>query len=204
MGKKAIWRLLSWVKNHSLYLLKKAFDPSFKFLSNLSFNKSNFKKLLRFYRQMILSWSQYLSSSPETLSQVLSQFLWYNNYIKFEEAVIHFEKFSNKNISLSLQLFENGRITSWVNLKDKYELTNDIFYQWAQLKHAISARWKTLNSNYSDIDEENLCQNHHVIKGARIFSTNKFSSKEIYSILSWNITNLPQTSVTKNCLKTQF
>ena len=144
MGKRAIWRLLSWVKNHSLYLLKKTFDPSFKFHSNLSFNKSIFKKLLPFYRQMILSWSQYLSSSPETPSQVLSQFLWYNNYIKFEDAVIHFEKFYNKNTSFSSQLFENGRIISWVNLKDKYELTNDMFYQRAQLKHAIPARWKTL------------------------------------------------------------
>ena len=174
MGKKAIWRLLSWVKNHSLYLLKKTFDPSFKFHSNLSFNKSNFKKLLPFYRQMILSWSQYLSSSPETPSQVLSQFLWYNNYIKFEDAVIHFEKFSNKNISFSLQLFENGRITSWVNLKDKYELTNDIFYQWAQLKHAISARWKTLISNYSDIDEENLCQITLLLKELEFFLPTNF------------------------------
>ena len=68
---------------------------------------------------------------------------------------------------------------SWVNLKDKYELMNDMFFQWAQIKHAVPTRWKTLISNYSDIDEENLCQNHHVTKEARILSTNKLSSKEI-------------------------
>ena len=28
-------------------------------------------------------------------------------------------------------------------------------------------------SNYSDIGEEHLCQNHHVIKAARILSTEK-------------------------------
>ena len=49
---------------------------------------------------MVISWSQYLSSSPEIPSQVLSQFLWYNNYIKIEDTVIHFEKFSNKNVKL--------------------------------------------------------------------------------------------------------
>ena len=42
----------------------------------------------------------------------------------------------------------------------KYELTNDMFFQWAQLKHTIRTRWKTLISNYSDTDQENLCQNH--------------------------------------------
>ena len=68
---------------------------------------------------MLISWSQYLSASPETLSQVLSQFLWYKNYIKIEDAVIHFEKFSNKNISFLLHLFKNCRIISWVNLKDE-------------------------------------------------------------------------------------
>ena len=42
------------------------------------------------------------------------------------------------------------------------------FFQWAQLKHAIPTRWKTVISNDSDIDEENFCQNHYAIKGAKI------------------------------------
>ena len=77
---------------------------------------------------MVISWSQLLSTSPETPSQVLSQFLWCNNYIKIEDAVMHFEKFSNENIKFLSQLFENDRITSWVNLKYRFELTNDMFY----------------------------------------------------------------------------
>ena len=55
------------------------------------------------------------------------------------------------------------------------------FFQLVQLKHAISARWKTLISNSRDIDERNLYQNHTLaIKGARIFSKKKISSEEIY------------------------
>ena len=46
-----------------------------------------------------------------------------------------------------------------------------MLFQWAQLEHSITTRWKILFSNYSVIDEENFCQNHHVVKGARIFST---------------------------------
>ena len=80
------WIYISWVKRiygdcfHGSktiprYLLKKTFSPSFKFHSNIYFNKSNFKELLPFHRQMLVSWSQYLFASPETPSQVLSQFL---------------------------------------------------------------------------------------------------------------------------------
>ena len=76
---------------------------------------------------MLICWSQSLSGSPETSSQILSQFLWFNKYFKIEGTVIHFPKFSNKGINFLLQLFENGRIKSWINLKDKYQLTNDVF-----------------------------------------------------------------------------
>ena len=59
---------------------------------------------------MLIRWNQYLSASPETPSQVLSQFLWYKNDIKVDDSVMQFEKLSNKNIKF--------------------------FSQWTQLKHA--------------------------------------------------------------------
>ena len=46
-------------------------------------------------------------------------------------------------------------IISSINLKDEYELTNDMFFQWTQLKHAIPTMWKTLISSISDIAEKN-------------------------------------------------
>ena len=48
---------------------------------------------------------------------------------------------------------------------------------------SIPTKWKKLIFDYSDINENDLYQNHHVIKGARILSLSKLSSKEIYSIL---------------------
>ena len=76
------------------------------------------------------------------------------NRVKIEDAAIHFEKFSNKNINFSPQFFENGRIMSCVNLKEEQEWTNDMLFQWAQLKHAIPIWWKTLISTCSDVNEE--------------------------------------------------
>ena len=77
---------------------------------------------------MLFSCSQGLSGSPETSSQILFQFLWFNKYITIEGTSIHFPKSSNKGINFILQLFENGRIISWVNLKDRYELTNNMSF----------------------------------------------------------------------------
>ena len=108
---------------------------------------------------------------------------------------MHFPKFSNKGINFLSQLFENGRIISWINLKDRYELKNNMFFQWAQLKHAIPPGWKKIIFDYNDINENDLCQNHHVIKGARILPLDKLSSKEIYSILISNIVNKPTSNI---------
>ena len=193
MGKKTIRWLLSWEKIIPLYQLNKTFCPSFKFHSNLSFKKSSLRRLLPFCRHH--SWSQSFSGSPETSSLILSHFLWFNKYIKIEGTVVHFPKFSNKGINFLLQLFENGRIISSIHLKERYELTNNMFFQWDQLKHAIAPRWKLIIFDFCGINENDLCQNHHVIKGARILPLYKLFSKEIYSILISNIVNKPTSNI---------
>ena len=78
---------------------------------------------------MLISWSQSRSGSPENSSQILSQFLRFNKYIKIEDTVIHFPKFSNKGINYISQLFENGSSISWINLKDrKYKILNNVLF----------------------------------------------------------------------------
>ena len=76
---------------------------------------------------MLICWSQSLSGSPENSSQIPSQVLRFNKYIKIEPTAIHFRKLSNKGINFLSQLFENGGIISWIHLKDRYELSNDVF-----------------------------------------------------------------------------
>ena len=98
---------------------------------------------------MVISWSQYLSSLPETPFEILSQFFWYENYIKIEETVIYFEQLSNKTIKFLSQLV----------------------FRRDQIKYTIPTKWKILISNYSNIGEKNLCQNHHVVKVARVLPT---------------------------------
>ena len=71
----------------------------------------------------------------------------------------------------------------------------EMFFQWAQLKHAVPPRWKKIIFDYSDINENDLCQNHHVIKGARTLPHDKLSSKEVYSILILNNVNKPPSKI---------
>ena len=68
---------------------------------------------------MLISWSLSLPAKPETPSHLV--FLLYNKYIIIEGVTIHFAKLSNKDNDLLSQLFENGRIISWFNLKDRYK-----------------------------------------------------------------------------------
>ena len=76
-------------------------------------------------------------------------------------------------------------IISSINLKDEYELTNDMFFQWTQLKHAISTMWKTLISSISDIAEKNCIKIVTLLKEARILSVEKLSSKKIFFDLNF-------------------
>ena len=88
----------------------------------------------------------------------------FNKCIEIDSTAIFFSKFSDKDINVISQLFDNGRIISWVNLKDTYKLTDENISQWAQLKHELRAMTKQLIFDYSDINENGLYQNHHVIK----------------------------------------
>ena len=49
-----------------------------------------------------------------------------------------------------------------------------MFFQWDQLKHAIPTKWKTLISNYNDIDKKKLYQKHHINKEAKILSNTNY------------------------------
>ena len=59
----------------------------------------------------------------------------------------------------------------------------------------IPPRLKKIIFDYSDITKNDLCQNHHLIKGARILPLDKLSSKKIYSILISNIVNKPTSNI---------
>ena len=72
-----------------LHLLNKYFGPFFKLHSNLHFESKLLKDFPSFNNQMLMSWKKYFIASPITPSYVLSQFLWYNGYIKIDNKAVY-------------------------------------------------------------------------------------------------------------------
>ena len=146
---------------------------------------------LLFYRHIFINWKTHFFSSPETPACLLSQFLWFNKYIQIEDNAVCLTKLAAKNIDFLSQLFEGGSLKSWNDLKIEYNLTNENYFQWLQLKHAIPHKWKTIIKQNPGNVRDLLIHDHHLIKGARIVTLEKLSSKELHSILITKFTNKP-------------
>ena len=87
---------------------------------------------------MLINWKKYIIAPSITLSCVLSQFLWYNNYIKIDSKAVYLKFFSTKNINFSTQQFnKDGSVKSWNILKTEYTLQNKDQFFWLQLINAI-------------------------------------------------------------------
>ena len=77
---------------------------------------------------------------------------------------MYLTKFAAKNVILC-QLFEEGSLKLWDELKFKYNLTNETYFRWLQLKHAIPDKWKTnMKRNPGNVSKL-LIQDHYRIKG---------------------------------------
>ena len=95
-------------------------------------------------------------------------------------------------INLDQLVNEFCQFKKWETLKDEHHLDNDMYFQWAQLIHAIpQIRKDKLKQNLSKNENNPLVLNHHLIKNARILTLDKFTAKEIYSILISSVKNKP-------------
>ena len=61
---------------------------------------------------------------------------------------MYLRKITAKNISILSQLFEEGNLKPWDNLKLEYNLTNKTYFQWLQLKHAVEHKWKIILNGF--------------------------------------------------------
>ena len=90
-------------------IIKKFFgrrESDFKFYSNPHFESKLLKDFPSFYQQMLMNSKKYFTVSPITPSYVLSQFLWYNSYIKIDSKVVF--------INFITQLFNtDGSVKNW-------------------------------------------------------------------------------------------
>ena len=132
----------------------------------------------------MLNWKQYISTNRQTISDILSQNLWFNKHIIIGNSIVNFTKFSQKNINFVDELVnESCQYKIWQTLKDVYHLDYDMYFQWDQLIHAIPQIWKNkVKQNLSRNESNLLVLNHELIKNARILTLDKFTAKEIFNL----------------------
>ena len=174
------------------------------FHSNLSFNKSYSRRFPCFYKNILVNWKQYLTTNLETISDILSQNLWFNKNIIIDSFIVNFTKLSQKSISFVDQLVnESFQFKKSLTLKDEYRLENDMYFQWVQLIHVIPQTWKNkIKQNLKEKNESKLLVlNHYLIRNARILIVDKLTAKEIYSVL---ILSLRNKSFSQNYFESSF
>ena len=109
-----------------------------KFHSNLSIKQNVVKKFPKFYQEILTRWAKHLSSPPNSLSAVASQFFWYNDYIKIDNNTIYNGYLFQKSPNHIDDLFENNcKMKSWEDLIAKLGLDDNKKFDWRQIIHAI-------------------------------------------------------------------
>ena len=164
------------------------------FQPNLEIDSSQFNLFPSFYRNLVHKWSSFAHSEPLTVSSILSESIWHNRYIKIDNRVV-----SPKFFRMNQQLFfrnlfnSDGNFISWNCFKNRYSLSNNMFFKWLQLKSSLPRHW--VNAIKIDLSNSDILCNFepHVNFHARIISLDKLKSSVIYSRLVSKI-NKPPTS----------
>ena len=91
---------------------------------------------------------------------------------------------SRKDINYVEQLFKcDGKPKLWEELKNEFNLQGQLQFIYNQTIHSVPKSWKdALITNLKNI-KNLVIQGHHLIKNHQIYSLNKLSGKETFSIL---------------------
>ena len=123
-------------------------------------------------------------SVPSLTSAIASQVIWYNKCIKVDNKIVYNFKISPKDINYVGQLFKcDGKPKLWEEIKNEFDLQGQLQFIYNQIIHSTPKSWKDAFIASSENIKNLVFEGHHLIKNHQIYCLNKFSSKEIYSIL---------------------
>ena len=167
----------------SLFLIGKHLGKNFKFHNNIDI--SNFHlKFPSFCQDISIKWLNNFTSKPTLSSMILSVFIWFNSNIKVDSKLVRFYFFSDKNLNLIGQLFnDNGNIKPWKDLKVEFHLKDTHKIYCLQIIDALPKTWKDIILKDKGNAKNLVTFDHHIVRNSQIFRLNKLTSKELYLIL---------------------
>ena len=141
-----------------------------------------------FYKQMLDYWLE-TSHNPITEESVLSQFVWNNIFIKVDNSPI--KKFFNSKLFIR-DIYYRGKLIPWAIFKQKYSISNNLFYKWRQLISAIPTQCKNIIKNSENIPEPT----YHLSYLTRLITAENLTSKMVYGMLIHNIKEKSSSEIT--------
>ena len=136
---KKHWKL-SWVENNS-FAIYKLFGENFKFHSNLNILKNTLPYFPSFYKYTLKLSSKYYSNQPSLPLTIISQYLWFNSFIKIGNNVVSHRTFLRKKFVNNF-IKENGKFKTWEQITHEFEIDKNLYFKWIQLVHTILNYWR--------------------------------------------------------------
>ena len=141
---------------------------------------------------MLILWTKYYSNKPSLPSTIISQYLWFNSFVKIDSKVVFHKEFSEKNINFVNDLiFKNGKFKTWEQIIHEFKIDKNLYFKWIQLVHAIPNHWKIKLTENKIYSQNMFYLNHHFIKSSQIYSFKKLTAKELYLISLQHETTAP-------------
>ena len=79
-----------------LHYINKLLGKNVKFHSNFNIPKNTLSYFSSVYKDILKLWSKYYSNQPSLPSNIVSQYLWFNSFIKIDNKVVFHRKFLEK------------------------------------------------------------------------------------------------------------
>ena len=111
----------------------------------LTLRKSCLKKFPKYYQEMFYKWGK--SSSPNLLSVIISQFIWFSK--KIDKTDVFFSSLSDKGLNFVGLLFNrDGKLKICECLKDELSLTKSEELILFQMILALPKQWREIVATY--------------------------------------------------------
>ena len=165
-----------------LSLIQKNLGTNFKSHNCIDINKTILLKFPIFYQEILLKWKQNYTFISTTPSIIYSEFLWFNSCIKIDKKPVYVRAISQNNLNFVGQLFQDGKLKTWENIKVEFGLQSFQKFKWLQITDAIPKNWKDIIKDDNGNSKNLVFYDNHLSKGGLIYGLNKLNSKELYQL----------------------
>ena len=180
------WKLIP-----KYYFSKLSLCSSSIFYPNFDVDVEVLNNLPTFYKNIATYWLSFSRAEPIVPSSVLSESIWNNHFIQIDSKPLKPSLFGvSCHIFVKDLLDENGDFTSWNTFSSNFNIDQNKFFQWFQLRSCIPNNWLRLVKGIPVPGI--ICDfKPHINIRSRICSIGKLDSASIYKLLLNNISKPP-------------